>query len=175
MPAILHRLSTLCYCHFFDRKVMCFFRGQLTSTYGCCNATCSSWYTTTVLASKIARSFANWTHKGHDEVRTYSFSRACHNHCQIATMGARHMGQSITEWHSAPLWQNACENTHFHCHQTGLHSVLLWLFGHPLLWHVSFDLNLSYKLPVTSTCNTMDLSLRMLHFFFPAVYFCSDN
>ena len=33
---------------------------------------------------------------GHDDTGTYSFSRACHNHCRILTMGKRCLGQSIT-------------------------------------------------------------------------------
>ena len=36
---------------------------------------------------KNPRSPANWTRMGHDEVGTYSFSRACNNHCWIATIG----------------------------------------------------------------------------------------
>ena len=69
--------------------------------------------TTTVLASKNLRSLTNWTHMEHDEAGTYSFSGACHNQCQIVTMGARFLGQSIG-WHSAPLWPFACENMCVH-------------------------------------------------------------
>ena len=58
-------------------------------------ATCSSWCTTTALASKNPRSLANSTRMGHDETGTYSFSRACHNNCRIATTGARCSGKSI--------------------------------------------------------------------------------
>ena len=42
------------------------------STYGCCNAMCSLWYTTTALANKIPRSLVNWTHTWHDEAGTFS-------------------------------------------------------------------------------------------------------
>ena len=69
-----------------------------------------------------------------------SFSRACHNHCRIAKMGARYLGQSIVGWHSAPLWPFACENTHLGCCQRGPHCVLMWLFGHPLLLLLLFFL-----------------------------------
>ena len=109
-----------------------FSTGQHMSTYGCCDAMCSSWCTTTVLASKIPRSLANWTHMGCDEEGTYFFSRACHNHCRFVTTGARCLGQSITGWHSAPLWLFAYENTRLHCCQRGVHCVLTWLFWHPL-------------------------------------------
>ena len=157
-----------CYCQFFNRKVMCFSVAQHTSTYGCCDAICSSWCSTTALASKNHRSLTNWTHMGHDEAGTYSFSRAFHNHCQIATTGARCLGQSIEWWHSAPLWLFACENTRLCYRPMGVHCVLIWLFGHPLLWHVCFiwsEFIITYyyndKLPVTSIFNTTTLSLKM--------------
>ena len=38
---------------------------------------------------------------------------------RIATTGAKCFGQSIAGWHSAPLWQFACENTCLHWHQRG--------------------------------------------------------
>ena len=50
-------------------------------------------------------------------------------------------------------------------------TLLMWLFGHPLLWHVRFIwsefIMYSYndKLPVTSIFNTVNLSLKVLHFF----------
>ena len=88
------------------------------STYGCCNAMCASWCTTTALASKIPRFLTNWTCMEHDVAVTYAFSRTCHNHCRI-TMGARCLGQCITVWHSAPLWPFACKNTCLSCHQRG--------------------------------------------------------
>ena len=49
----------------------------------------------------------------------------------------------------------------------GVHCVLMWLFGHPLLWHVCFIWSefiiYSYndKLSVTSIFNTMNLSLKV--------------
>ena len=39
-------------------------------------------------------------HMRYDEVGTYFFSRACHNHCWIVTLGARCLGQSTAGWHS---------------------------------------------------------------------------
>ena len=57
--AHLHNLITPCYCHFFDRKEICFSAEQRTSTYGCCDSTCSSWCTTTAQASKIPKFLAN--------------------------------------------------------------------------------------------------------------------
>ena len=42
----------------------------------------------------------NWTCVGCDQAGTYSFSRAYHNYCQIATTGARCLGQSIAAWYS---------------------------------------------------------------------------
>ena len=107
-------LLTLCYLHLFDSKVMCFSAGQCTSTHGCYDATCSLWCTT-VLTSKIPRSLTSWSCMGHDEAGTYSFSRACYNHCQIVIMGERYLGQSIAGWHSAPLWPFACQNTRLRC------------------------------------------------------------
>ena len=50
------------------------------------------------------RSLANWALNGYDEKGTYSFSKVCHSHCRIATVGARCLGQSIAGWYSAPLW-----------------------------------------------------------------------
>ena len=99
--------------------------------------TYSSWCTT-ALASKVPRSLANWTRMGHEEAGTYSFSRACHNHCWIATMDAWCLGQSIAGWHLAALWPFACKNTRLHYCQREVYCVLMWLFGHPLLWHVFF-------------------------------------
>ena len=52
-----------------------------------------------------------------------------------------------------------------------VHCVLMWLFGHPLLWLGSiwseFVIIYSYndKLCGISICYTMNLSLRVLHFF----------
>ena len=115
-----------------------------------------------------ARSLANWTRLGHDEAGTYSFSRAC----QIATTGTRCLGHSIAGWQSAPLWPFACKNTCLHCRQREPHCVLMWLFGHTLLWPVffiwsEFVIMYSYndKLPTASIFNTMNLSLKVLHFF----------
>ena len=134
------------------------------STYGCCDTTCFS-RCTTALASNNLRSLANWTRMGHDEAGTYSFSRVCHNDCQIGTTGERCFGQSNTWWHSAPLWQFACENTHLRCCQkraTLCIDVTVWA---PLTVTlcVSFDLNLlsdtptminylSYQFAVQWTC-----------------------
>ena len=76
----------------------------------------------------------------HDEAKTYSFSRTCHNQCRIVTMSARCLGKSIAGWHSAPLWPFACENTRLtrlRC-EIGVYCVLMWLFGLSLLWHVCF-------------------------------------
>ena len=76
----------------------------------------------------------------YDESGTYS--RTCHKHCRIATTGARCFGESITGWHLTPLWPFSCENTCLRCCQRG-HTILMWLFGHPLLWQcVSIGLNL---------------------------------
>ena len=50
----------------------------------------------------------------------------------------RCLGQSIAGWHSAPLWLFACENTRLRCRQRGVHCVLMWLFGHPLLLHAYY-------------------------------------
>ena len=75
---------------------------------------------------------------------------------RIATAVARFLGQCIAGWHSAPLWPFECENTRLRCCQKGLHCVLMWLFGHPLLWYVCFICSKSViiysyndKLPVT--------------------------
>ena len=57
-----------------------------------------------------------------------------HSNGRIATTGARCLAQSIAGWHSAPLWQFACENTRPRCRQMELHCVLMWLFGHTLLF-----------------------------------------
>ena len=103
-----------------------------------------------------------------------SFPQAYNATCSngwIVTTGARCLEQSITGWHSAPFWPFACDNTCLHCY------VLMWLFGHPLVWHVCFIwfecvIVFSYndKLPVTSICNTINLTLRVLLSFFLAVY-----
>ena len=69
-----------------------FWAGQRTSTYGCCDTKCSWWHTT-ALASINSWSLANWTLVEHAEAGTYSFSRACHNHCHIATTVARCLEQ----------------------------------------------------------------------------------
>ena len=104
--------------------------------------------------------------------RNLLFLLSRQNHCQIATMSAWCLEQSIAGWYSAPLWPFECENTYLHCCQRGIHCVLMWLFGHLLLWHVcfiwsEFVIIYSYndKLAVTSMFNTMNLSLKVLHFF----------
>ena len=145
LPATLHRLLTPCYCHLFDRKVMCFSAEQRTSTYGCCDTKCSSWCTTTSLASMIPRSLANWTRMGYDQSGTYSFSRVCHNHCRITTTGARCLGQSIAGLYSAPLWPFAWENTRLSCCEWGVTFVLMWLSSLYCDMCVSFGLNLIYS------------------------------
>ena len=52
----------------------------------------------------------------------------------IVTTGARWLKQSITGWHSAPLWPFACENTRLHCRQTGLHCVLATQINWYAIW-----------------------------------------
>ena len=89
VPAILLSLVTPRYYNFFEGSWCAFSTGQRMSTYCCCDATCSSWCTTTALASKIPRSVATWTRMVHDKAGTYSFSRACYNNCRIATTVAR--------------------------------------------------------------------------------------
>ena len=79
---------------------------------------------------------ANWKRMGHDEAKTYSFSRACHNHCRIATTGARCLGQSIAGWYSAPLRPFACENTRLRCRQRG----------------VTLSIDMTVWAPLTVTC-----------------------
>ena len=94
---------------------------------------------------------------------------------------ARCFGQSIAGWHTAPLWPLACENTRLRYRQRELHCVLMWRFGHLLLWHVcfiwsEFIIIYSYndKLLVTSICNTVNLSLKAL-LFLSAVYDFKNN
>ena len=96
----------------------------------------------------LARSLdlANWTRMGHDEAETCSFSSARHNHCRIVTTDAGCFGQSITGWHSAPLWLFVCENTCLHFCQRGLY----WCdcLGTPYCdMCFSFGLNLSSYTP----------------------------
>ena len=93
----------------------CVSAGKRKSTYGCYDATCSSWCTTTTLATKIPRFLANSTHTRYDEAGTYSFFRAYHNHCRTEIMGARCLGRYNAGWHSAPLWPLASENTRLRC------------------------------------------------------------
>ena len=120
------------------------------------------------------RSLANWAGTGHGEAGTYSLSRACHNHYRIATTGARSLGKCIAGWHLALLWLSSRENTCLRCRQMGLHYVLMWLFGHPLLWLVCFIcsefVTYSYndKLRVTN----FEYNERVLEgaAFFPVVY-----
>ena len=57
------------------------------------------------------------------------FLQSLPQHCRIATMGARWLGQSIAGWHLASLWPFACKNIHLHCHQRGLHCILMWLMA----------------------------------------------
>ena len=146
---------------------MCFLSRITHVHIGICDATCSSWCTT-VLASKIPRSLANWTRMGHDEAGTYSFSGAGHNHCWIAITGAWCLGQSIAGWHSAPLWPFAYDNTRLNCHQRRVHRAMMWLSE-----FITYSLN--DKLPVTSIFNTMNLSLRALHFFQQCIYNLKHN
>ena len=54
----------------------------------------------------------------------------------------------------------------------GVHCMLMWLFGHPLLWHMCFIwsefviiCSYSDKLSITSIFNTMNLSFKVLNFF----------
>ena len=94
-----------------------FSAGQRTSKYRCCDTTCSSWCTTTGQSNKNPRSLANWTRMEDVVAGSYSSSRACHNHCRIATTGARYLVQSIAGWHSAPLWPFEWENMRLRCNQ----------------------------------------------------------
>ena len=138
--------------------------GQCMSTYCCCDTMCSLWCTITTLDSKIPRSLANWTLAEHDEVGTYSFSRVCHNHCWIATTGARCLGHSFAGWHSAPLWSFSCESTRLLCRQRG--GTLYWCdclgtpycdmcvsFGLKLLSYTTTMINyLSHQFAIQWTC-----------------------
>ena len=96
--------------------------GLRTSAQDCCDATCSSWCTTTTLVRKNPRSLTTWTRMRHNEAKTYSFSRAFHNHCLIA--GAKCFGQSIAGWHSASSWPFASENVRLRCRQRGC--TVIW-------------------------------------------------
>ena len=175
MPATWHRLLTPRYCHLFDRRAMCFFSRTTHNHIRLLRHNLLFVVYNTALANKNPRSLTSWTYMGYDEEGTYSFSRACHNHWWIVTTGARYLGQSITGWHLAPY-------DHLHvrintlkclcCCQRGLHCVLMWQFGHPLLWHVCFIwiefviiYSYSDKLPVASIYNTINLSLRSCIFF----------
>ena len=164
----LHKLLTPCYCNFTGRWCA-FSAGQRASIYDCSDATCSSWCTT-ALSSKIPRYLASWTRMGHAEEGTYAFSRACHNHCRIATTGARCMEQSIVGWHSAPLWPFDARINDWVVARGTVHCVLMWLWA-PLTVTCVFHLVWIYHifLQWESTCHInfhyMNLSLKVLHFF----------
>ena len=79
-----------CYCHFFNKKLMCF--SAKKSTYSCCNEN--------VL-------FVVYNHN--------SFSRACNNHCWIVTTGPKYLGHTTAGYHLQTLWQFACKITHICC------------------------------------------------------------
>ena len=111
---------------------------------------------------------------GHDERKlTYAFSRTFHNHCRIATTSVRCLRQSIAGWHSASFWPFTCDNTRLRCRQRGLNCMCIdvTVLDTPYcdmcsIWS-EFIIIYSYndKLPVTSICYTMNLSLRVLYIF----------
>ena len=112
-----------------------------------------SWCARTALSSRNPRCFANWTRMGLEE-GTNSFSRVCHNHCRIATTGARYLWQSTAGWHSAPLWLFACENTRLLCHRrTTLYTGICVSFGLNLLSYTPTMINyLPHQFSIQSTC-----------------------
>ena len=127
------QVVTPCYCHFFDRKVICYFSaGQTTSTYSCCDETCSSWCTTNVLAIKNPRSHSNWTCMGHDEAGTFFL------HCLAQPWpldNGYKMLRTIYRRITFGTFMSACMREYKPAlSPKGLHCVLMWLFGYPLLW-----------------------------------------
>ena len=121
-----------------------FSAGQRASIYGCCDATCSSWCTTAALARKIPRSLAIWTLR---DLMKRELILSPEPARTIAEFGQRvqdawdHLSQDDIRH----LYDHLYARIHACVAASGvLHNVLMLLFGHPLLWRVSFGLNLSY-------------------------------
>ena len=120
------------------------------------------------------------------------FSRTTHVHTQRALRGAQQLpwparSPDVSWWQRVQdAWDNLSQDGIWHLHdrlhartnacfsakKRGVLCVLVWLFGHPLLWHMCFirsEFVITYsnndKLPVTSIFNTINLSLKVLHFF----------
>ena len=133
------------YCHFFDRKVLCFFRRTtpvhirrllLRNVLFVVTNNCPGQQEPQI--SRHFNTYGTWW-RG-----SYSFSRVCFNHSWVTTTGAGCLGQSIARWHSAPLWSFVCENTRQRCSQMRLHCVFIWLWAPLTVTCISFDLNLLY-------------------------------
>ena len=166
VSATSHMLLTPRYCHLFDRKVMCFFSNTTHVHVRLLRRN--------VLISRFHRSLANWTRMEHDEEATYSFSKACHNHCRIATTGARYLVQSIARWHSAPLWRFACENIRLLFRQKGYTVYWCDCLGTPYCdIRVSIDLNLLSYTPTRINCRSHQFQYN--EFVVEGVLFFSGN
>ena len=116
---------------------------------------------------------------GHGEVETYSFYRACYNHAELQQR-VQDAWDNLSQDDIRHLYGRLhVKNTRLGWCQRAVPCVLIWLFGHHLLWcvlrllwiyhHIAYSYN--DKQPVTSVFSTLNLSLQMLHFCFPVVLF----
>ena len=128
------------------------------------------------LASRITRSLTNYTRIGHDEAGT---------HCTLSPEPAttiaelRQRVQDFWDSLSQDDIRHLCDHLNVIIPTcvaaSGLHCVLMLLFGHPLLWRVCFiwsefviysynDKLLSHQFPIQRTC-----PFKVLHFFWQCI------
>ena len=129
------------------------------STYGCCDATSFSWSTTTALVSKFPRSLASWTpdttiaelqedawdNVSQDDIWHLYDHLPVRIHACIAARGGYKLCIDVIIW--TPL------------------TVTVFMWSEFIMIYSYND-----KLPVTLIFNTMNLSLRVLHFFSGTVF-----
>ena len=139
-----------------------FSAGQCISTYGCCDATCSSWPARFADLSPIEHM---WDIKN----LRYFFSRACHNHCR-KSKGCKMLGTIYRRMAFGTLWPFAMGEYCLHCYHRGSLYIDVTISASLtmtcVIWS-EFVFMYSYNdtLLVKAIFNIMNLSLKVLHFF----------
>ena len=106
--------------------------------YSCSDATCSSWYTITALVSKIPRSLVSFNMLGTWWSGNLLFLQSLSQPLPNCDNGCKLLGK-IYHRMTFDTFMTICMREYTPALlPERVHCVLMWLHGHPLLWHVCF-------------------------------------